>query len=223
MSPSGNPVAQVLVVDTTSYDETSLADGTYYWRIRAIAYGDGVSLWSNTVSTTVDTIAPDAPVVSAADSQPANEVPQSWNWTAPIGADGYMVSLDAGSTWEDVGNVRTYQTWFNTDGAYTLTGKTYDLAGNESGTDADTVTIDVTGPAVPTGLSVTTPTTDTTPTWTWDAMAGAAGKVRLGWGHHQRRGKRYRLHPRRATEQRQPHPGVQASMCWATRAAGARL
>jgi len=181
MSPSfGNPVAQVLVVDTTSYDETSLADGTYYWRIRAIAYGDRVSLWSNTVSTTVDTIAPDAPVVTLLTPSPTNEVPQSWNWTAPIGADGYMVSLDAGSTWEDVGNVRTYQTWFNTDGAYTLTVKAYDLAGNESGTDADTVTIDVTGPAVPTGLSVTTPTTDTTPTWTWDAMAGAAGyEVRL--------------------------------------------
>ena len=98
------------------------------------------------------------------------------------GADGYMVSADGGA-WEDIGNVRTYETWFKTSKIYTFKVKAYDLAGNESAEVTGSVEIDVTLPAVPTGLELTEPagttigtelyTADETPKVKWTAVADA--------------------------------------------------
>jgi hypothetical protein len=93
-----------------------------------------------------------------------------------------MVSADGGA-WEDIGNVRTYETWFKTSEIYTFKVKAYDLAGNESAEVTGSVEIDVTPPNVPTGLKLIEPegtvidevlyTADGTPKVQWTAEADA--------------------------------------------------
>jgi len=86
----------IIDADEISYDVTGplgdpLAEGTYYFRIRAIAYGGRVSLWSNTVSTTVDRTAPAAPIMQALPGY-TNGDEVTFMWTGVTDAVSYTLT-----------------------------------------------------------------------------------------------------------------------------------
>ena len=172
-------------VDEASFtipEVDALSEGAHYLEVTALDALGNESVKSGPGYVVIDTTAPSDPVLTLHTPSPTNEWPQSWSWTASEGADGYMVSVNGGAL-EDVGNVRTYETWFKLSGNYTFAVKAYDLAGNEGNAVEGSVTVDVTGPAKPKGLELTEPegtpigaaiyTADSTPKVKWDAVADA--------------------------------------------------
>ena len=167
-----------------SFDAAAAGQGQYWFRAKTIStvnVGETKeSAWSPIVSAIYDTIGPAAPVLTLQTPSPTNQTPQRWIWSAPADATGYEVSEDGGTTWADVFDTRTYQTTFNTTGVHPFKVRAYDWLGNKGSEATVNVEVDVTPPDVPTGLTVTTPTTDKTPTWSWTALAGAEGyEIRL--------------------------------------------
>jgi len=167
-----------------SFGAATAGEGEYWFRVKTIstlpgAGGTKESGWSPIVSTIYDVTGPAAPVLMLETPNPTNQSPQTWSWSAPEGATGYKVSVNGG-VWTDVHDTRTYQTTFAVTGTYTFGVKAYDWLGNEGSGATGNVEVDVTAPAVPAGLTVVSPTTDKTPTWSWTAVGGAAGyEVRL--------------------------------------------
>jgi len=161
----------------TSFTPSSnLADGAHVLKVKAVDKAGNVGTEQSFSAAIVDTA---APALTLETPSPTNQSPQTWSWSAPAGATGYRVSVNGGG-WTDVHDAQTYQTTFAATGTYTFGVKAYDWLGNEGSEATGNVVIDVTPPAVPTGLTVTTPTTDKTPTWSWTAVSGAAGySVRL--------------------------------------------
>ncbi|MCR4424567.1 MAG: hypothetical protein NUW23_00005, partial [Firmicutes bacterium] len=173
-----------LTASNYDFDADAEGEGEYWFRVKTVstlpgAGGTKESGWSAIVSTIYDKTGPAAPVLMLETPNPTNESPQTWSWSAPAGATGYLVSVNGG-TWIDVYDTRTYQTTFAATGTYTFAVKAYDWLANEGLETAGSVEVDVDAPAVPTGLTVTSPTTDKTPTWSWTAVSGAAGyEIRL--------------------------------------------
>ena len=178
--------SRLLPAGTTSEMFEDLEDGrTYYYRVRAIAYGGRVSLWSNVVASTQDASGPSAPGTPSTPSPTTNRRP-TWTWAAAsdagIGVDGYYVKLSTGERIpENAGGSVVYEGWVGNvtswtygadlaDGTYALRVKAKDAFNQEGAwSEPGYVTIDTTAPGVPTNLTVSTPTNDTTPTWTWTA------------------------------------------------------
>ncbi len=101
-------------------------------------------------------------------------------WSASEGAVGYLLQWQGGVS--DVGNVTAYTVSAQADGTYTWTVAAYNTLGMTSAfTTAWSLTID-TPPSPPRLLTPANGTvlSDTTPTLTWAASAGAAG-YRVNW------------------------------------------
>jgi hypothetical protein len=165
--------------DTTYTPVTNLAEQahTLYLQQR-----DAAGNWSKTVSFTivVDITAPNAPVVSGV--TPTNNLRPTWTWVSGGGGNGrYRYSLDtAFSTIIEIGRpVRIlwttstqYQPTENlTVGSHTLYVQEQDVAGNISSSGSKTIVIDNTAGNAPT-VTGTTPTNNTTPTWSWTSGGG---------------------------------------------------
>lgn len=73
----------VEVTDTTYYDfSTPFADSQYYWRVKAVDKGDNSSDWSSTWNFTIDTQAPDIPVLNLPpDSSWLNDNTPTFSWS----------------------------------------------------------------------------------------------------------------------------------------------
>jgi hypothetical protein len=180
---AGFDVATSVPRATSDYPFSFPDELEYWFRVKTIStvnVGETKeSGWSPIVSTIFDHTGPDAPELMLLTPHPTNQSPQTWSWTAPAGATRYEVQADD-DAWINVNDTRTYQTTFNTTGTHYFRVRAYDWLDNEGPVVEGTVEVDVTAPDVPTGLTVVSPTTDKTPTWSWTAVSGAAGyEIRL--------------------------------------------
>ena len=155
-----------------TYTSGSLLDGphTLYVQERDVAGN-----WSNSGSFTVviDTVPPNAPVVSG--TTPTNDTTPTWTWASGGGGGNgtYRYKLDSSdlSTGATQTTALTYTSGALSDGTHTLYVQERDAAGNWSNSGSFAIVIDTTPPNAPV-VSGTTPTNDTTPTWTWVSGGG---------------------------------------------------
>lgn len=158
--------------------ENPLPSGTHYIYVQE---SDDALNWSDSGSftTTLDVTAPSAPVVDGL-SVTKNLRP-TWTWTSSGGGNGkfrYKLSdsdLQSGAT-------ETTNTTFTpssdlTAGNKTLYVQEQDDIGNWSESGKFTTYIDLYPPGMPT-VSGTTPTGDSTPTWSWSSGGGGNGTYR---------------------------------------------
>ncbi len=124
---------------------------------------------SSCMPPALDLPAPSAPVLSA--PTVTNERRPTWTWTASEYADDYLVQFSSmPGTWTRVGVLPRAWTPADdlTDGNHSLFVKAVNAEGEESSFDVRTVKVDTLAPAAP-GVTLTSPATDRTPTWTWTA------------------------------------------------------
>ncbi|MCR4424568.1 MAG: hypothetical protein NUW23_00010, partial [Firmicutes bacterium] len=194
-SGAGDVKAWTSVGDITTFDDaawtalgvTLTPDDDYFFQVRSV---DAVGLTSAgaEVQISVDATAPTDPTNLAPDEDPTADTTIEWSWTAstdPVGnytsgISGYYVKLGTTSGGDEVvaetgiGNVTNYTTpdlTANGSGTYYLSVRAKDVAGNYSGWVTDSVVLDITAPNAPGIPSGTSPTTDTTPTWSWTAAS----------------------------------------------------
>jgi hypothetical protein len=169
-----------ITTDTTLTPGSDLAEQahTLYLQER-----DAAGNWSTTVSfaIVVDITAPNAPVVSGV--TPTNILRPTWTWVSGGGGGNgkYRYSLDtAFSNIIEIGRpVRilwTTATQYQptTDlkaGSHTLYVQEQDAAGNISASGSKVIVIDNTAGNAPV-VTATTPTNNTTPTWSWTSGGG---------------------------------------------------
>jgi hypothetical protein len=149
---------------TPQIPSVGTSDGTWYWQVRSIdAYGN-TSAWSTIWNVTVDTIAPEAPVVTATDialNDSTNNPSVEINWTAPTGAVKYDYRVwtniaGSGFTSEATAypannlTVNSRSGAFSVgEGTYYVQVRAYDAAGNVSDwSETFAVTYDNTAPTV---------------------------------------------------------------------------
>ena len=149
-----------------------LADGPHTLDVQE---RDAAGNWSSSGSyaLTIDTVPPNAPVVSGPAS-PTNDAAPTWTWVSGGGGGNgsYRHQLNGGGF-----SAETTATDFTpgtplADGPHTLDVQERDAAGNWSASGSFLVTIDATPPNAPVVSGPASPTTDTTPTWTWVSGGG---------------------------------------------------
>lgn len=148
-TPSGNGTWDAC--ESPIAETTGSTDGTYTVRVRQVD-GDSVTGPAVSATFTIDTVAPDAPSLSGAPSDPVSSTSAS----ITISGDGgttFTCSLDSGS-YNACGS--PYVATGLTDGEHTLNVKQVDAAGNESDPQSVTWTVDTTGPEAPVFGSVGT-------------------------------------------------------------------
>ncbi len=149
---------------TSFTPQNDLTDGSHVFSARA---QDAAGKWSSTseYAIVVDTAPPSPPAVSAAvvDTQARPH----WSWTASGDSTGFRYQLDAelAEGWSIAGaGALTFTPDADLSMAeHTLFVQAVDLAGNWSASGSATIDLLPDTPEV----SGTTPTRNTTPTWTW--------------------------------------------------------
>ena len=183
----------------TTVDSTTLADGNaHYFHIRAV---DALGNWGVAVHSGpyfVDTTDPTVPTNLTS----SDHTPSTWStdddltitWTAATddgsGLSGYSYIFDTSpntipNTIQDIGTITTVNSTVLSDGnGHYFHIRAVDGLGTwGSAVHSGPFYIDTTNPAV-IALSTTTPTTDTTPTWSWaasDASSGLSGSYAVQW------------------------------------------
>jgi len=157
-----------VTTDTSYTPDTPLAEGDYTLYVQA---RDTAGNWSESGSftITVDTTAPAAPVVTG--TTPTNDTTPTWSWNAVTDAVEYRWSFDE-SAWTVTTDTSYTPDTSLAEGDYTLYVQARDAAGNWSASGSFTTTVDTSAPAAPV-VTGTTPTNDTTPTWSWNAVPDA--------------------------------------------------
>jgi hypothetical protein len=177
--------ANISTSNTNSFTHSvALADGTWYFRVKAKDAVNNESNYSSNGSALIDTTPPTGPTnVTSSDhttSTWSNDNTITMNWTAATdsgsGLAGYSYVFDTTSdtipdTTQDIGTVTTVDSTTLSDGNnHYFHIRAVDNLGNWGETvHAGPYFIDKTAPSIPGLPSTTTPTTDTTPTWNWTA------------------------------------------------------
>jgi hypothetical protein len=134
---------------------------------------DAAGNWSagESVAISVDLSPPAAPAVSAA--TPTNDTTPAWTWTPGGGGDGnYRVQIDSSSgAWTYVTGTGYSAPAALAAGSHSLYVEERDAVGNWSAAGSFAVLIDLTPPSPPTVMG-SSPTNDTTPTWSWNSYDG---------------------------------------------------
>ncbi|UHM93326.1 Ig-like domain-containing protein [Rahnella victoriana] len=181
ISLDGGVTWNTLTVTGTTWNYaqgSALADGSYTYNVRVIdAAGNVGSTASQTV--VIDTVAPDASQTISIDAVSQDTGLSSSDFItsdttlnlrgtlgAAPGADEYVqISLDGGTTWNDVSISGLTWTYIDgrmlTDGDYNYQMRVVDLAGNVGATASQVVTIDTTAPDSSKTVSVDAISTDT--------------------------------------------------------------
>ena len=185
---------------TATLTASLLADGIHSITMRGSDAAGNLSPASNTLSITIDTVAPQAPSAPAlaqSSDTGASSTDRLTNDSTPTvtgsNETSALVTLHAGAS--QVGTQVTGSTSYSitsstlSDGAHTLTATATDIAGNTGPASAGTtVTIDTTAPTAPSAPALTAAsdsgssasdrvTNDNTPTFTGTATVGS--NVRL--------------------------------------------
>jgi len=168
---------------TNSYTHSvALAEGTWYFRVKATDAVGNESSYSSNGSALIDATGPTTPGTPSTTTPTADTTP-SWTWTASsdsgsgLAATPYTVEWCTDSGFSGCGsNTDTSSTNSFThstalaDGTWYVRVKAADVVGNESLYSSNgTVVIDSSGPTTPGTPASTSLTTDTTPEWTWTA------------------------------------------------------
>jgi large repetitive protein len=156
-------------------DLTGLADGEFEITVFATDQAGNVGP-ATTVTYVLDTVAPDAPVVTAPAS-PSPVVSPAWLWTGEDGSVATCTLTGPRGVVVYGPAVCTSPFTFNftglPDGTYTLTVVLTDAAGNVSKAVLTTFTLDRTAPVPPTVIPPASPSNSRTPAWTITAPRGA--------------------------------------------------
>ena len=165
--------------DSASFTpDFGLTEGTH---ILYVQERDSEGLWSSagTFTIEIDNTPPHVPVVTG--TTPTNDTTPTWTWSSAGGGNGiFRYKLDdnnLSSGGAETANISYTPDTALSEGSHTLYVQERDGAGNWSVTGSWTIVIDITPPAAPT-VSGTTPTNDTTPTWTWSSAGGGTGTFR---------------------------------------------
>ncbi|MEJ0073816.1 MAG: chitobiase/beta-hexosaminidase C-terminal domain-containing protein [Candidatus Saccharibacteria bacterium] len=164
--------------------------------LKAIAYDNATNTSSIlTVTYTIDKTNPNAPGSPSATSPTNNSTP-TWSWSAASDNDGgtglnnpaYKVEWSTESNFADVSGATTDTTNSTSytngtalaDGTWYFRVQSEDNAGNYSAwSTSGSVVVDTGAPSKPGTPSTTSPTVDTTPTWTWSASTDNIGGTGL--------------------------------------------
>ncbi|MCB9452717.1 MAG: hypothetical protein H6672_14865 [Anaerolineaceae bacterium] len=80
---------------TVNPDLPGTTGTTYYWKVRGLNINDQPGPWSAVQRFVVDTVAPDAPILSApADGAIVSNTRQAFTWRSVRSANGYLFDLD---------------------------------------------------------------------------------------------------------------------------------
>jgi len=182
---------------TAGSEGQTLADGDYYWQVKAIDENSAESSFSlangGTVAFVVDGTVPTIPGTPST-ATPTTDTTPAWIWDASVdagsglrAADTYYLQWSLSADFSSgVFAAYTTATTFThlddlTDGTWYPHAKAFDEAGNESGYSANgSVLVDTAAPTTPGTPATTSPTVDTTPTWSWTASTDVGSGLRLG-------------------------------------------
>jgi hypothetical protein len=160
----------------------SLPKGTYAIKARQTDPAGNISAFSEYLNLKVDTTPPKAPKVETSGKNPTSDDTPAWRWAS--GGEGmgrYRYKLNSSDlnneTEETINTGYTPETSL-AEGKHTLYVQECDEAGNWSESGTFEIEVKKAAPDVP-KVSGTTPTSDTTPLWTWTSgEAGGTGLFR---------------------------------------------
>ncbi len=176
--------------DYTLSTGEALAEGTYYWRVKAIDGAGNDSGWSYSWTFTVDTSAPGVPnLTSPSDGTAENSPTPSFNWSDVNDPSGVTYNLEIASDSNFSSVVLSKQGLNNsdyglgggeslTDGTYYWRVKAIDEAGNSGNwSNSWSLTVDTTAPSVPTLASPSDGalTNNNRPSFDWSDVSDASG------------------------------------------------
>ncbi len=139
-------------------DLTSLADGNYYWHVKAVDNKDNESTWVEGDMIVIDTTAPDVPTGLSLQTN-GNDLTYDWADSSDnvTGVKEYVVELATLSDFSNALSTVVAESIFTlddlADGNYYIRVKAIDNNNNESAwTNGSMFAVDATAPSVPTGL-----------------------------------------------------------------------
>ena len=176
-------VSQAGIMDTFYQIISILSDNEYFWRVYALDAAGNIGSWSSIRSFTVDTLGPNAPVLSSpGDSDAIIDTTPMILWTAVGDAEEYQLQIDTAGTFSLLEyNITTLDNFYSIisplgGGMYFWRVRAKDQAGNwGSWSDVWSFTIDLVGPDAPT---ITEPIDDSviddkTPYISWTLIGDA--------------------------------------------------
>jgi len=176
---------------TTGSSGQTLADASYYWRVKAIDNSGSASSYtsanSGSVAFIVDTTGPTTPGTPTTTTPTSYNRP-TWTWTAStdsgagLAATPYTVYWSQDNTFATGVTSSTSSTNSFTqpsglaDGTWYFRIRAADSLGNNSSySSAGSVLIDTVSPTTAGTPTGTSPTSNTSPTWTWTASTDVGG------------------------------------------------
>jgi hypothetical protein len=170
-------LAPDLLVGGTNYTISSLSESTDYQAAVVVTdeAGNQSLVGSTNFQTTAsDTIPPSSPSISInAAATYANTTAVTLTLSAGEASEMYVTDADgcaSGGAWETYDTSKSW-TLTQTNATATVYAKFRDLVGNETACVSDTIIHDDIAPTAPNVIGAT-PTSDTTPTWSWTSGGG---------------------------------------------------
>ena len=159
------------------YDLSGELDGQYTFRVQARDGAGNVGAPA-TDTYTLDTTDPADPIIDSSPSSPGSSTAPSWTFTTEPGTSAEC-ELAGVSTFQACTSPAVYDLSGEPDGPYTFSVRAVDAAGNRSGADSDTYTLDTTAPDVTITVSPASPSNGRTPSWEFSTEAGASTECEL--------------------------------------------
>ncbi|RKQ92267.1 Ig-like protein group 3 [Solirubrobacter pauli] len=154
---------------------TGLAQGAHTFQVRAVDAVGNADATPASRTWTVDTIAPTVTI----DTSPArtNDTTPSFTFSANEAGVGFQCRTDGGAFGACTS---PYTTATLAEGSHTVEVRATDAAGNQGAAASRTIVVDTTAPAAPViGTGPTSPTADSTPTFSFTGEAGAKFECRV--------------------------------------------